>query len=205
MVKILVAEDERTSQRLLESCLTRSGYEVEAVQDGEEALTRLAAPDAPRLAILDWMMPGRDGIDVCRELRRAREQSYVYVMLVTSKKRTEDVVAGLEAGADDYLSKPYDPHELRCRVANGARILELQSALARKIEELEGAFAHVKQLQGLLPICMYCKKIRDDQDIWHRLETYIERNSKALFSHSLCGDCRDEHYPHLSRLQIQRG
>ena len=83
-------------------------------------------------------------------------------------------------------------------VANGARILELQSELAGKIEEHENALTHVKQLQGLLPICMYCKKIRDDKDAWHRLETYIENNSSAMFSHSLCEDCKEEHYPTLS-------
>jgi CheY-like chemotaxis protein len=144
------------------------------------------------------MMPGRDGIDICRELRSQRRDAYIYVMLVTTKTKAEDIVAGLEAGADDYLAKPYDPHELRCRVANGVRILELQSQLAKKIEELETAVGHVKHLQGLLPICMYCKKIRDDKDTWHRVETYIEKNSSAMFSHSLCEDCREEHYPAVS-------
>jgi len=197
-MKILVAEDDPTSRRLLEVSLARSGYTVVAVTDGREAWQALQSPDAPRFVILDWMMPGRDGIDICRELRSQRSDTYVYVIFVTTKARTEDIVAGLEAGADDYLTKPYDPHELRCRVANGVRILKLQSQLAAKIDELEQAVTHVKQLQGLLPICMYCKKIRDDQDTWHRLETYIENNSSALFSHSLCEGCREEHYPALS-------
>lgn len=197
-MEILVAEDDKTSRRLLEVSLARSGYGVVAVEDGREAWEILQKPDPPRLVILDWMMPGRDGIDVCRELRSQQRDAYIYVMLVTTKTRVEDIVAGLEAGADDYLTKPYDPHELRCRVSNGARVLALQAELAGKIGELEHALTHVEQLQGLLPICMYCKKIRDDQDSWHRLETYIENNSRAMFSHSLCADCREEHYPALS-------
>jgi phosphoserine phosphatase RsbU/P len=194
-MRILIAEDDTTSRRLLESSLVRSGYDVVCASDGDEAWRILRGADAPRLAILDWMMPGRDGIDVCRQLRGEDQPHYVYVLLVTTRTRTEDIVAGLEAGADDYLTKPYDPNELRCRVKTGERLLRLEAALARKIGELQEALSHVKQLQGLLPICMFCKKIRDDSDTWHKLETYIERNSGALFSHSLCEDCRAEHFP----------
>ena len=194
-MKILVAEDDATSRRLLEVSLARSGYEVAVVADGQEAWQQLNAADPPRLVILDWMMPGRDGIDICRELRANPGAHYIYVMLVTTKTRAEDIVAGLEAGADDYLTKPYDPHELRCRVKNGERILRLESALAGKIGELEKALSRVRALEGLVPICMYCKKIRDDDDTWHKLETYIEEHSDASFSHSLCEPCRKAHYP----------
>jgi CheY-like chemotaxis protein len=198
IVKILVAEDDPTSRRLLEVSLSRTGYDVVATADGEEAWLALQQPQPPRLAILDWMMPGRDGIEICRAIRQREGMGYIYVMLVTTKTRTEDIVAGLQAGADDYLTKPYDPHELRSRVATGRRVIELESALAKKVEELSDALSHVKQLQGLLPICMYCKKIRDDSDTWHRLETYIEHHSDAMFSHSLCQDCRQEHFPALA-------
>ena len=194
-MRILIAEDDATSRRLLEATLARDGYEVVSAGDGDEAWARLHDEDAPRLAILDWMMPGRDGIDICRQLRRDPRRSYVYLLLVTTKTRTEDVIHGLEAGADDYVTKPYDPQELRSRIKSGERLLRLEEALAAKVAELQEALSHVKQLQGLLPICMFCKKIRDDSDTWHRLETYIERNTEALFSHSLCGDCRREHYP----------
>ncbi len=194
-MRILVAEDDTTSRRLLENTLGRSGYDVVCASDGDEAWGILREKDGPRLAIIDWMMPGRDGIEVCRQLRNEDHPHYVYVILVTTRTKTEDIVAGLEAGADDYLTKPYDPNELRCRVKTGERLLRLEGALARKIGELQDALSHLKQLQGLLPICMFCKKIRDDSDTWHRLETYIERNSEALFSHSLCEDCRQEHFP----------
>ena len=194
-MRILIAEDDATSRRLLEATLARDGYQVVSASDGDEAWEQLHGTDAPRLAILDWMMPGRDGIEICRQLRREPRPSYVYLLLVTTKTRTEDIIHGLEAGADDYLTKPYDPQELRSRIKSGERLLRLEEALAGKVSELQEALSHVKQLQGLLPICMFCKKIRDDSDTWHRLETYIERNSEALFSHSLCGDCRREHYP----------
>jgi DNA-binding response OmpR family regulator len=194
-MRILIAEDDPTSRRLLEATLARDGYHVVSASDGDEAWERLRDKDGPRLAILDWMMPGRDGIEICRQLRREPRPSYVYLLLVTTKTRTEDIIHGLEAGADDYLTKPYDPQELRCRVKSGERLLRLEEALAGKVSELQEALSQVKQLQGLLPICMFCKKIRDDSDTWHRLETYIERNSGALFSHSLCDDCRREHYP----------
>jgi DNA-binding response OmpR family regulator len=194
-MRILIAEDDPTSRRLLEATLARDGYHVVSASDGDEAWERLRDKDGPRLAILDWMMPGRDGIEICRQLRREPRPSYVYLLLVTTKTRTEDIIHGLEAGADDYLTKPYDPQELRCRIKSGERLLRLEEALAGKVSELQEALSQVKQLQGLLPICMFCKKIRDDSDTWHRLETYIERNSGALFSHSLCDDCRREHYP----------
>ncbi len=194
-MRILVAEDDPTSRRLLQVLLSRTGHEVQTASNGHDAWEILEAPDPPKLVILDWMMPGRDGIEICRELRRQERSYYIYLILVTTKTRAEDIVAGLEAGADDYLTKPYDPHELSCRVANGERVLKLESQLADKIDQLEEALAHVKQLQGLLPICMYCKKIRNDEDTWLRLETYFERYSGAVFSHSLCEECRHEHYP----------
>ena len=200
-MKILIAEDDATSRRLLEVSLAEKGYEVVIATDGNDALTQLTHPNdtsRPQLAILDWMMPGRDGVDVCRALRERADGPYVYIILVTTKSTAEDVIEGLEAGADDYIRKPFDPHELAGRVATGARVLNLQTELAGKLHELQHALSLVKQLQGLLPICMYCKKIRDEGDTWQRLETFIERNSEAMFSHSLCEDCREEHYPALS-------
>jgi DNA-binding response OmpR family regulator len=194
-MRILIAEDDATSRRLLEASLARDGYDLVSASDGDEAWERLHEKDAPRLALLDWMMPGTDGIEIVTRLRREVRPSYVYLVLVTTKTRTEDIIRGLEAGADDYLTKPYDPQELRCRIKSGERILRLEEELATKVSELEEALSHVKQLQGLLPICMFCKKIRDDSDTWHRLETYIQDNSDALFSHSLCEECRREHYP----------
>lgn len=199
MSKVLIAEDDAISRRLLSASLQRAGFEVIATESGVEAWERLCEVDAPRLAVLDWMMPGLDGTEVCRRLRRSQEMGYVYVILLTARDQQEDVVAGLQAGADDYLTKPFDQLELRSRVAAGERILGLQQALEGKVRELEEALSHVKQLQGLLPICMYCKRIRDEQSAWHRLETYIQQHSEASFTHSLCTDCFERHYPTLGK------
>ena len=194
-MKILVAEDDPIIRRLLQASLTRAGYEVATAEDGLRAWEILQCPDPPRLAILDWMMPGIDGVEVCRRVRARQTRGYVYIIMVTARGRKLDIVTGLDAGADDYLTKPFDPQEMRSRVQVGLRILELESALQAKLGELEVALAQVELLRGLLPICMHCKKIRDESNSWQRFETYISEHSQAEFTHSLCGECRDKHYP----------
>jgi DNA-binding response OmpR family regulator len=121
-VKILIADDDVLSRRLLEKTLVRAGYEVTPVGNGRQAVEKLSVPDAPRLALLDWMMPELDGPGVCRETRKRRDQSYVYMILLTSRESKEDVVAGLESGADDYLIKPFNADELKARLRTGERI-----------------------------------------------------------------------------------
>src|SRR5689334_11672407 len=127
-VKILIADDDPISRRLLEGTLTRLGHQVVTVNDGTAAVEGLLAPGAPRLAILDWMMPGSDGLAVCQEVRR-RSESYVYVILLTARDRREDMVAGFDAEADDFLTKPLDSVELRARLRSGERVLALQEHL----------------------------------------------------------------------------
>ena len=196
-MKVLIAEDDRVSRGLLKATLAHAGYEVVAAEDGEEAWRLLGAPETPRLAVLDWMMPGIDGVEICRRLRRGEGAAYFYIILLTTKDRQEDVVEGLEAGADDYVTKPYDPHELRSRVRTGERILELKSSLDAKVSELQEALEHVRQLQGLLPICMHCKSIRDEANTWHRIEAYIAEHADVRFSHGVCQKCLEEHYSDL--------
>jgi diguanylate cyclase (GGDEF)-like protein len=141
-VKILVADDELMSRRLLEKTLERAGYEVLAVEDGRRAADELCKLEWPKLALLDWMMPELDGPGVCREIRKRREQSYVYMVLLTSKESKEDVVAGLESGADDYLTKPFDPEELKARLRTGMRILDLEDRLIEAREEMRFQATH---------------------------------------------------------------
>jgi len=198
-VKVLIADDDPISLRLLESTLVSSGYEVVLTEDGAEALDMLNRISGPKLAVLDWMMPELDGVEVCRRLRSKADIGYIYIVLLTVKRDREDLAAGFEAGADDYLIKPFDSVELRARIAAGERLLNLQTALSTKVAELQEAMSHVKQLQGLIPICMHCKKIRDDGATWHRLETYIQKHSEAVFTHSLCESCLEEHYPTLQK------
>lgn len=194
-MKLLLAEDETISRRALRAALEKGGHEVVEAEDGAQAWSILQSPGAPRLALLDWMMPGMDGVELCRRIRAREGAPYVYLLLITAKGRAHDVVTGLDAGADDYLTKPCNPEELRCRVRAGERILHLESALEENIAELEEALAHVEKLQGLLPMCMHCKSIRDDSNTWHRIENYIENHSDAMFTHALCNSCLKEHYP----------
>ena len=141
-MRILIADDELMSRRLLEKTMQRAGYEVTAVADGQLAAVELCKPEGPRLALLDWIMPELDGLRVCREVRKRKDQSYVYMILLTSKERKEDVVAGLESGADDYLTKPFDPEELKARLRTGKRILDLEDRLIEAREEMRFQATH---------------------------------------------------------------
>ncbi len=204
-MKVLIAEDETVSRRLLEATLVRWGYEVVVASDGVEAWEALQGDDAPSLAILDWMMPSMDGLEVCRRIRNRPSSTPPYLILLTAKGRREDIVTGLEAGANDYVTKPFNREELRARVQVGVRMVELQQSLADRVRALEEALARVKQLQGLLPICSYCKKIRDDQNYWQQVESYIAEHSQAQFSHSICPDCYEKLVkPELDQLRRQQ-
>jgi two-component system cell cycle response regulator len=141
-VRILIADDEPLSRRLLERTLERAGYEVTAVADGRLAVEQLNLPDGPQLALLDWVMPGLDGPDVCREVRKHPERAYVYMVLLTSKESKEDIVAGLESGADDYLTKPFDADELKARLRTGERILHLEGRLVEAREQMRFKATH---------------------------------------------------------------
>jgi phosphoserine phosphatase RsbU/P len=199
---VLVAEDDKISRRTVVSALTRGGNQVVEAEDGAQAWEVLQALDAPQLAILDWMMPGLDGPQLCRDLKKLGDGRSRYLILVTSKAERQDVVKGLESGADDYITKPFDAEELRARVRVGFRVLDLQEKLANRVEELEQALRQIKQLQGLLPICSYCKKIRDDGNYWQQVEEYIGHHSEVKFSHGICPACYEkEMVPQLAALR----
>jgi diguanylate cyclase (GGDEF)-like protein len=139
MMKILIAEDDVTSRLILENMLTKWGYDVVSATDGNDAWEKLQEEDAPRLVILDWMMPGIEGIEICRRIREnsKSEDQYTYLTLLTAKESKENIVTGMEAGADDYVTKPFDMHELRVRVRAGERIVQLQSDLLEAKKKLE--------------------------------------------------------------------
>jgi two-component system, cell cycle response regulator len=134
--RILIAEDDPVSRRLLEVFLVKWGFEVVVATNGTDALQLLERMDAPRLAVLDWMMPGLEGVQVCQKLRADTDRPYVYVLLLTARSQKEDLLHGLESGADDYLTKPFDAQELRARLHVGQRILDLQDRLISISEEL---------------------------------------------------------------------
>jgi diguanylate cyclase (GGDEF)-like protein len=141
-MRVLIAEDEPVSRRMIESQLLRWDYEVQIACDGFEALQILQQADAPKLAVIDWLMPGVDGIQLCQKIRQVKTDSYTYVLLLTGKHTQEDVVTGLEAGADDYLTKPFDPSELRMRLRTGKRILHLMDQLVAARESLRSLASH---------------------------------------------------------------
>jgi len=188
-VRILIADDDAVSRRILEVTLQKWGYEVTTVVDGAQAWELLNREDSPPFAILDWMMPYVDGAEVCKRVRANPRTPPPYVILLTTRGSSGDIVKGLEAGADDYVTKPFDSDELRARVSVGMRIVELQQSLAGRVRELEDALARVKLLQGLLPICSYCKKVRDDRNYWRQVESYLSEHSEVEFSHGICPDC----------------
>jgi two-component system, cell cycle response regulator len=141
-MRILVAEDESVSRRMLQALLVKWGYEVILAEDGNAAWELLKAPDAPRIALLDWMMPGLNGVDVCRQMRRHRPEPYTYVLLLTANDAKESVVEGLDSGADDYLTKPFNPQELKARIRVGLRLLELEDNLVEAREAMRFKATH---------------------------------------------------------------
>ena len=204
-MRILIAEDSLVSRHLIETTLRRWGYDVLVTCDGSEAWQVLQASEPPPLAIVDWVMPKMDGPELCRRIRQTPMTSSLYVILLTAKGMREDIVAGLDAGADDYLVKPFDPGELRARVDVGRRIVELQQSLADRVRELEEALSQVRSLHGLLPICAYCKKIRDDKNYWQEVEGYISKHSEAQFSHAICPSCYEKCVkPELEQMKSER-
>lgn len=202
-MKLLLAEDDELVRRLLEHNLSTE-YELVTAVDGEEAWTILSAEDHPRLALLDWCMPGVDGLELCRRIRSAPETASMYVLLLTAKTGVANVVHGLDAGADDYIAKPFKLSEVRARLRVGQRILDLQDALSTRVRELQEEMAHVRLLRGLLPICSYCKRIRNDQNYWEQLEAYISDHSEAVLSHGICPECYEKHWrPELSAKAVE--
>ena len=193
-MRILIADDDLTSRIVLTSVLEKCGHDIVEDSDGTEAWVALQQSDSPRLAILDWMMPGREDPEVCRHARAHQTSQPPYVILLTTRGAKKDVAEGLCAGADDYLAKPFDPAEPGARVEVGCRMIALQDRLASNIRELREDLAHIKTLQGILPICAGCKKIRDDKGFLSQVEACVSAHSEATFSHALCLECMPKYF-----------
>lgn len=192
-MKILIAEDEPVAREKLSHLLQSWGYEVVVTTDGSAAWEVMCQADAPALVIADVQMPGISGDELCRRARAELRERGFYIILLTSVKVTrEDLVDGLLSGADDYLIKRCENAELQARLKGGIRVLGLQKELRARVQDLEEAAAQIKQLKGLLPICSYCKKVRDDKNYWHQLERYFEMRTEATFTHGICPACFKE-------------
>jgi DNA-binding response OmpR family regulator len=187
-MRALIADDDRTTTTILSAALKQWHFDVAIAHDGGTAW-ELLGTQRPSVAIFDWMMPTIDGPELCRRIRQAPTLAHTYVILLTSRDARSDLVLGLDAGADDYLTKPFDREELRARVQVGVRVSTLQDKLAERVVELQQALDKVTQLEGLLPICSYCKRIRSDNNSWEQMERYISHHSNAEFSHGVCPAC----------------
>jgi sigma-B regulation protein RsbU (phosphoserine phosphatase) len=197
-MRILIAEDDATSRTILQAVLSKNGYDVVSVSDGLAALDAFQQVDAPDVAIVDLIMPKLDGLEVVREVRAIKAVRPPYIIILSTKSAIADVVAGLDAGADDYLTKPFDASELRARVEVGRRMIEMRATLADKVQELALALEQVKTLRGIVPICANCKNVRDDQGYWNKVETYFREHTEAEFSHAVCPDCMTKLYPQFN-------
>ncbi|MEP6572298.1 MAG: response regulator [Gemmatimonadota bacterium] len=171
---VLVVDDDPVTRATLKAFLTGAGYSVTLATDGGQAWERMQETRFP-IVISDWYMPEVDGVELCRRIRRRSHEPYVYFVLITAHGGKQQYLAGMEAGADDFIMKPVDPDELRARIKVAERMLGVRQQL--------------RCLEGLLPVCAYCKSIRDDEGYWNSLEAYIEKRSDAQFSHSICPSC----------------
>jgi len=174
-LKILTVDDDQVSRKILVQALHRLGYETAEAADGNEALSILAK-DPVRVVVSDWLMPGMDGLDLCHRIRAQVNAEYTYFILLTSREAdSANQREAIEAGVDDFLTKPLDLQELWMRLRVSERILKFTT--------------QVRQLEAFLPICSYCKKVRDDQNYWQQIEGYINQRTGSEFSHSICPDC----------------
>ncbi len=183
-MKILIAEDDAVSRLILEKTLSNWGHAVAAAETGSQAWALYRAGEF-RLVVSDWMMPEIDGLELCRKVRSLKRRDYTYVILLTAKSDKASYLEGMEAGADDYLTKPFDADELKVRLRVAERILNLQ--------------ADVETLRGIIPICAWCHKIRDDDRLWQSAEEYFGKHAEVDFSHSICPECREKQMAGLAK------
>lgn len=201
---ILIADDAPANLRLLSGMLLEQGYRVRSALNGKLALMGAKAVP-PDLILLDINMPGMNGYEVCAQLKADPRTCDIPVIFISALDQTEDKVKAFTLGGVDYVTKPLQVEEVLARVKTHLELRELQKQLTERVRELEEALDKVKKLEGLLPICSYCKRVRDDQDYWHRVESYIEARSEAYFSHGICPDCYEEHItPQLKALKKRR-
>lgn len=185
-MRILLVEDDPVSRRVMLAVLEKLGHSVTVAQDGITGWEQFELGQF-EVVITDWMMPRLDGLELVRRIRAAARGRYTYVIMATALSGRDRYLGGMEAGADDFLIKPVDKDELHARLRVAQRVLGLQSA--------------VRQLEGLLPICSYCKKIRDDDQAWCQVEEYVSRRTEATFSHGICPECYERHLqPQLDQI-----
>ncbi len=174
-----IVEDDKTTRKLLENVISPLGYNVASYEDGQQAWDAWQK-ERPQIVISDWMLPGKDGLELCRGLRETAKDHYTYFVLVSAQKRSkQNLEAAVEAGVDDFLKKPINSEEIWNRMRVAERILNFNE--------------QIRKLERLIPICCYCKKVRNDSELWEQVEQYINERTGADFTHSICPTCMDTH------------
>lgn len=192
-MKILIAEDEFTTRMMVTVCLEKWGYRVESVADGKEALKQLQQNDAPQIAILDWEMPEIDGVEVCRRAKERETETPPYVILLTARDSDKDILQGFDAGADDYMTKPFNDNELRARVQVAERLVRTQSSLAESVIELKDALNQLEMLETGIDICTDCKTVFNPYDgEWHSVNDILSNQLDPRFTSHICPQCENK-------------
>lgn len=191
-MKILVAEDDMISRKLLTTTLKQFGHEVKAFDNGTDAWAEFDASPV-RVIVSDWLMPGVDGLDFCRKVRARAQTEYTYFILLTANVQGKDTyMEAMNAGIDDFLAKPLDRDQIWMRLKVAERILKYATT--------------IQALESMLPICSYCKNVRDDNNYWQQVETYLSNRTGTSFSHSVCPRCYEQKVqPEIDRIKAKKG
>jgi CheY-like chemotaxis protein len=195
--KVLIVDDKPDNIDLIIKILEPEGYNLAFATSGAKAI-EVAQHFKPDLILLDVMMPpGMDGFETCAQLKGDPLTADIPVVFVTAKNETTAIIEGFRCGGQDYIPKPFRREEVLSRVRTHVQVRQLIRKQARLIDDLQGALAHVKTLQGLLPICASCKKIRDANGYWHQIESYLRTHADLAFTHGICNECAQRLYPDL--------
>ncbi len=194
---ILVVDDNPDNLRLLTKLLNEHHFKVRLAPNGARALATIRK-EAPDLVLLDIMMPGMDGFEVCRQLRADEQTAHIPIIFISAMHETIDKVKAFTLGGVDYITKPFNAEEVLSRIKTHLTLRSLQKSLEYKNAQLQKALDEIKTLQGIIPICANCKKVRDGRGFWNQVETYISKHSEAKFSHSICPTCVKVLYPDLT-------
>jgi len=195
---VLVVDDDPDILFATERIIMKAGYSTIKASSAAEC-KKLMQENFPDLILLDVVLPDMEGTELCREIKSDPHYEGTYIILLCGKRTTTDEQSiGLDFGADGYIARPISNRELLARVDSMVRIISAERERDQLILRLHEAMAKIKTLSGLLPICMHCKKIRDDKGYWNQLEAYIHENSDAKFTHSICRDCAEKYYPDMN-------
>ena len=210
-VKVLVVEDDPYFTRILHKRLSAEGYHVSTAADGRAGM-RAIVQEEPDLVISDWMMPEVDGLELCQSVKTGLKEAAPYFILLTAKGEISNKLLALDTGADDYLVKPCDQGELMARVRAGLRIVLLTQELRTTVEQLHLSNAELQSVKQeadalaheMLPMCSFCRNVRDAEGNWFTLEDYVAQRTHADITHGICPECRAAHYPAVAPEQQKK-